>query len=98
MSERSYFGFRLAILLFAMLLGVQCVWLLLAEFSRPDIYRLPTDAATATAAPNERINAGRAAMIFAIRGDLWAESTFTYADLMWGDGRGGTDPCSHVHL
>jgi hypothetical protein len=91
MSERSYFGFRLAISLFAMLLGVQCVWLLLAEFFRSDIYRLPIDAATATAAKNERINAGRAAMIGAVRGDLWAGSAFTYADLMWGDGRGGAD-------
>ena len=29
-----------------------------------------------------------AAMIGAIRGDLWAESAFTYADLMWGDAGG----------
>ena len=91
MNEPSHLAFRLATSLFAMLLGVQCVWLLLAEFFRSDIYRLPTDAATATAARNERINAGRAAMIGAVRGDLWAESAFTYADLMWGDGRGGTD-------
>jgi hypothetical protein len=74
-----------------MLLGVHCVWLLLAEFSRPGIDQLPTDVASAAAARNERISAGRAAMIGAIRGDLWAESAFTYADLMWGDGRGGTD-------
>ena len=71
MSERSYFGFRLAILLFALLLGVQCVWLLLAEFSRPGIYRLPADAAAAAAARSERINARRAAVIGVIRGDLW---------------------------
>jgi hypothetical protein len=89
MSERSYFGFRLAISLYAMLLGVQCVWLLLAEFSRPGIYRLPTDAAAAAAARSERINARRAAVIGVIRGDLWRESAFTYADLMWDDGRGG---------
>jgi hypothetical protein len=91
MSERSYFGFRLAILFFAMLLGVHCVWLLLAEFSRPGIYRLPTDAATAAAARSERINARQAAVIGVIRGDLWRESAFTYADLMWDDGRGGAD-------
>jgi hypothetical protein len=28
-------------------------------------------------------------MIGAIRGDLWAEAAFTYADLMWDDGSGG---------
>jgi hypothetical protein len=91
MNEPSHLAFRLATSLFAILLGVQCVWLLLAEFFRSDIYRLPTDAATAAAARNERINAGRAAMIGAVRGDLWAESAFTYADLMLGDGREGTD-------
>ena len=91
MSERPYFGFRLAISLFAMLLGVQCVWLLLAEFSRPGIYRLPTDAAAAATARSDRINAGRAAVFGVIRGDLWRESAFTYADLMWDDGRGGAD-------
>ena len=91
MNEPSHLAFRLATSLFAMLLGVQCVWLLLAEFSRPGIYRLPTDAASAAAARNERINASWAAMIGAIRGDLWAESAFTYADLMWSDGRGGAD-------
>ena len=91
MNEPSHLAFRLATSLFAMLLGVQCVWLLLAEFSRPGISRLPTDAASAATARNERINASWAAMIGAIRGDLWAESAFTYADLMWSDGRGGAD-------
>jgi hypothetical protein len=74
-----------------MLLGIQCVWLLLAEFYRPSISRLPTDAASAAAARNERINASWVARIGAIRGDLWAESAFTYADLMWRDGRVGAD-------
>jgi hypothetical protein len=78
-------------LLFATLLGVQCIWLLLAEFSRPGIYRLPTDAAAAVAEQNKDIDASWAGMIGAIRGDLWAESAFTYADLMWGDARGGAN-------
>jgi hypothetical protein len=46
---------------------------------------LPTDAASAAAAQDKRIDATRAAMLGAIRGDLWAESAFTYADLMWDD-------------
>jgi hypothetical protein len=91
MNQPSHLAFRHATLLFAMLLGVQCVWLLLAEFSRPGIARLPTDAAAAAAARNERSHARRAAVIGAIRGDLWAESAFTYADLLWRDGRGGAD-------
>jgi hypothetical protein len=86
MNEPSHPAFRLATSLFATLLGIQCVWLLLPELSRPGIYRLPTDAASAAAARNKRIDATRAAMIGAIRGDLWGESAFTYADLMWDDG------------
>jgi hypothetical protein len=85
MNEPSHPAFRLATSLFATLLGVQGVWLLLAELSRPGIYRLPTDVASAAAAQNKRIDATRAAMLGAIRGDLWAESAFTYTDLMWDD-------------
>jgi hypothetical protein len=85
MNQPSHSAFRLATLLFAMLLGVQSIWLLLAELSRPGIYRLPTNAESAAAAQNERISARRAAIIGAIRGDLWAELAFTYADLMWDD-------------
>jgi hypothetical protein len=85
MNEPPHRAFRLATSLFATLLGIQCVWLLLAELSRPNIHRLPTDAASAATAQSKRIDATRAAMIGAIRGDLWAESAFAYADLMWDD-------------
>jgi hypothetical protein len=91
MNEPSHLAFRLATLLFAMLLGVECVWLLLAELSRPAIYRLPTDAAAADGARNKRSSAGWAATFGAIRGGLWAESAFTYADLMWSDAGSGTN-------
>jgi hypothetical protein len=91
MNEPPHLAFRLATLLFAMLLGIQCIWLLLAEFSRPAIYRLPTDAADADAARNKRSSAGWAATFGAIRGELWAESAFTYADLMWSDAENGAN-------
>lgn len=76
--------FRLTTPLLAILLGMQCVWLLLPELSRPGIDRLPTDAASAAADAKHRAAAAWAASIGAIRGDLWAESAFTYADLLWG--------------
>jgi len=91
MNQPSGLAFRRATLLLAILLGVQCVWILLAEFLRPGIYRLPMDAKSAAAAQSERISARRAAIIGAIRGDLWAESAFTYADLIWGDRKGGAN-------
>jgi hypothetical protein len=89
MDQASKLTFRIATSLFAMLLGIQCAWLLLSELSRSAISRLPTDAASAAAARNERINASLAARTGAIRGDLWAESAFTYADLIWRDAREG---------
>ena len=83
MNAPSHIGFRLASLAFAVLLGVQCIWLLLAELSRPNLIRLPTEAQAAAAAVEQRSDAAWAAWIGSIRGDLWAESAFTYADLLW---------------
>jgi hypothetical protein len=91
MDQPPQLTFRIATSLFAMLLGAQCVWLLLPELSRSGVSRLPTDAASAATARNERINASLAARTGAIRGDLWAESAFTYADLIWGDAREGAE-------
>jgi len=90
MNAPSHIGFRLATPAFALVLGLQCIWLLLAELSRPNLTRLPTDAQAAAAAVKQRSNATWAASIGSIRGDLWAESAFTYADLLWTDP--GTDP------
>lgn len=83
MNTLRHIGFRLGTLLFAILLGAQCIWLLLADLSRPSIDRLPTDAASAAAAAKQRGAAAWAAAIGGIRGDLWADSAFTYADLLW---------------
>jgi len=76
-------GFRHVILLFAVLLGVQSVWLLLAELTRSGIDSLPIDAASAAVAVKQRGLAGAGASFGVIRGDLWADSAFTYADLLW---------------
>jgi hypothetical protein len=77
--------FRAGALLFAILLGAQCAWLLLANLTRSDVTRLPTDANAAAAATAQRAAAGRAAAIGAIRGDLWADLAFTHANLLWLD-------------
>jgi hypothetical protein len=83
-AEPRHLAFRLATLLFAVLIGAYCIWLQLAEFSRSGIDTLPTDARAAAAAANHRDGALWAASVGAIRGDLWAESAFTYADLLFG--------------
>lgn len=90
----SNIAFRLTALLLAMLLGAQCVWLLLAALSRPGIDQLPTDAtsAAAAAATGRRDAATWAASIGAVRGDLWAESAFTYANLVVDGGAASASP------
>jgi len=87
----SHHLFRLAILVVAVLLGMQCVWLTLAGLVSPGIDHLPTDFASAATAARQRNAASWAAAIGAIRGDLWAESASTYADLLWADKEASTD-------
>lgn len=85
LNPPSGFAFRYITLLFAAVLGVQSIWLLLAELTRPGIDRLPADAAAAAVAAKQRSLAAAAASFGIIRGDLWADSAFTYADLLWAD-------------
>ena len=77
--------FRLATLLIAVLIGLQSLWILLPELSRPGIAELPTDSVSAGSASvtSRRDGAVWAARIGTICGDLWAKSAFTYADLLW---------------
>jgi len=83
MNMPSQTSFRLVTLVFAIVLGAQCIWLLLAEITRPSVNRLPTDLQSAALAAKQRSDASWAAGIGAIRGDLWAESAYTYSDLLW---------------
>lgn len=80
--SEPHLRFRLTTLLFATLLSAQSIWLLTAEFSRSDIDELPTSASTAAAAATQRGAAVRAAEIGVIRGDLWAQSAFTFVSLV----------------
>jgi hypothetical protein len=83
--------FRLATLFIAVLIGLQSLWILLPELSRPGIAELPTDPVSAGSASvtSRRDAAIWAAQIGTIRGDLWAESAFTYADLLWDTSKDG---------
>jgi hypothetical protein len=85
MNSFSPTGFRFAALAFAVLLGVQSVWLLVAELTQPKLDRLPVDATAATAAASQRMRATWAASVGLIRGDLWAKAAFTDADLLWNN-------------
>jgi hypothetical protein len=83
MNMPSQTTFRLVTLVLAIILGAQCIWLLLADLTRPGVNRLPTDPQSAALVAKLRNDATWAAWIGAIRGDLWAESAYTYSDLLW---------------
>src|SRR5581483_7383762 len=83
-TKASFLRFRLLTALLAALLFTQCIWVLLSEFSRSDIADLPTEMNAASVAAKQRVAASLAASIGFIRGDLWAESAFTYTDLATG--------------
>lgn len=85
MTPSIYVVFRTAVLIFAGLLGVQSVWLLSSELLRTDLVHLPTSPAAAAEAATKRDRAALAAAIGGIRGQLWAESAFTHADLLFGN-------------
>jgi hypothetical protein len=85
LTPQTGVAFRRVTLVFAGLLTIQSLWLMLAELTRPAIRGLPADAASAAVAATQRGRAALAASVGVVRGDLWAESGFTYADLLWND-------------
>jgi hypothetical protein len=85
MTLQTGVAFRRVTLAFAGLLGVLSVWLLLAELTRPAIHGLPATTDSVAAAAKQRWQAALAASFGVVRGDLWADSAFTHADLLWND-------------
>jgi hypothetical protein len=75
--------FRMSLYLFASALAAFSLWTLLPEFARSSIRQLPTSPAAAELAVSARARAYRAARLGGIRGDLWAESSFTYVSPLW---------------
>jgi len=76
---------RVALALFSVFLSMQAAWILLAERYRLNHIRLPVDGKTATIAFAEQDKIKHAASLAVVRGDLWAESAFTYGGLPWID-------------
>jgi hypothetical protein len=69
---------RVALAFFGVFLSMQAAWILLAERYRLNHIRLPVDGKTATIAFAEQDKIKQAASLAVVRGDLWAESAFTY--------------------
>jgi hypothetical protein len=77
--------FQAGVSLYGLLLGAASLWILLAQFSSPGIRGLPTSPGEAAVAAQHRGEALWAARATVVRGDLWAEAAFTYANLEWLD-------------
>jgi hypothetical protein len=71
--------------IFSLVLVAQGAWIILPEVSRPKHIGFPSDQGHATVARQEQDQANRSAAIAVVRGDLWAESAFTYAGMLWTD-------------
>jgi hypothetical protein len=74
---------RVALALFGVVLSTQAAWILLPERYRLNHIRLPVDGRTATIAFAEQDKIKQAASLAVVRGDLWAESAFTYGGQLW---------------
>src|SRR6266478_8251486 len=74
---------RVALTSFGVFLSAQAAWILLAERHRLNHIRLPVDGNTAMMAFAEQDKIKQAASLAVVRGDLWAESAFTYGSQLW---------------
>jgi hypothetical protein len=97
-TEPPQTAFRITALTLTSVVGIYCVWLLLAEVLRPGVIGLPVDPQTAAVAAQKRERANRAAQVALIRGDLWAEAGYTSADLLWKSSSGGKDAGQSLDL
>jgi hypothetical protein len=86
----SHDRFRHLMLVFAVALGVQSAWVILPESISAGAIHLPPDEQAAAGARLQRVRARWAASLGFLRGDLWADSAVTYADLIFARNPDGT--------
>jgi hypothetical protein len=82
-TELPHPAFRAVVLALTCVVGIYCIWLLLSECVRPGAIDLPVDPQSAAVAAQKRTRADWAAQLGLIRGDLWAEAGYTFANLLW---------------
>jgi hypothetical protein len=83
---------RVALMSFCVVCALQAAWIVVPELQRRGTIYMPVDARAASIARFERDNAERAAGYALVRGDLWAESAFTYSGLLWTDATKPVEP------
>jgi hypothetical protein len=75
--------FRQLMLGFALLLGLQGLWIVIPESFSSGAAQLPGDETAATQMTLRRPKARWAASLGIVRGDLWADVALTYSELIW---------------
>jgi hypothetical protein len=84
-DEAAPVWLRVGLVVFSLVLTAQAIWILLAEFQHPRRIRVPVDQRASVDAALDSAQARRAAKLAVVRGDLWAESAFTYSSPLWTD-------------
>ncbi len=74
---------RSALVAVSVVLTAQAAWILLAELGRPTDLAFPLDQREATAMRPDQSAAHHAAARAMVRGDLWADSAFSLAGVLW---------------
>jgi hypothetical protein len=90
MAPQSPTSFRLYAMIFGAILGLQAVWLVAAELTRPALAFFPVDQAQATAAATNRSDAAAAAWIGWPRGELWVDYAMIANGAFLGSIEGGS--------
>jgi hypothetical protein len=75
--------FRIGMSVFSFVLIAQSAWILPAELQHPRRIGFPVDQQASRVAFLEQPRVNRAAKFAVVRGNLWAESAFTYSNLLW---------------
>jgi hypothetical protein len=68
---------------YGIILAGASLWILVPDLTRPGVTTFPTNRDLALSAAIHRDDALRGARIGVVRGDLWQEAAFTYANLEW---------------
>jgi hypothetical protein len=76
---------RVALMSFCAVCALQAAWIVVVELQRPRTMHMPLDAQAASLARLEQNRLQRAAALAVVRGDLWAQSAFTYSSLIFSD-------------
>ena len=97
-TEPPQKALRIAMLVLTAIVGIYSIWVLSSELIRPGVISLPIDPQSAAIAAQKRARASWAAHVGIIRGDLWAESGYTFANLLWKSSSGEKEPAQSLAL